>query len=258
MAGLFTTQPVSILPSNQSSAGATKQMVAQLQAQVRGVSDPVTSSAFGQTGEAITSLQTQIDTVTKALRQQLPFPDTISVTDPNGNPIAWFGYQVDGNVTYEGIWAAYAYFGGTSPANANITITPAAITFNGAFLQLIGTGGQIVLNASSTPAEITLTNGFSESILTPLSLSIGNTSTTENVFINEATIIMYGGGGIPVIELNAGVSPGQLLMSSVQVVTGQQPGPGAPTFSTIGGALTWCQALYNALSQTGGGHGLIV
>lgn len=141
MAGIFTTQPVSILPATRASAGSVQYQVNQIQAQSRGTDHEGT---FQLTGDTITSLQGQVDTIMQALRRPLPLPETIAITDPNGVLIAWLGYQVVNGKTYDGIWAQNAYFGGTSPQDADIVITNSGITITNASFVIGGTAGSTI------------------------------------------------------------------------------------------------------------------
>jgi hypothetical protein len=207
--GLFTTTPVSILPSDQSNAGAIQSLVAQIQAVSPQISDPSTASLFNIIGEAMTSMQSQSDTINNALREPLPFPETVAVTDPEGNLIAWIGYQVVGQNNYEGIWTKDLYVGGTSPQNALVTVLGGELEINDGTVGFVNTAiltdSQIELQRGSTTilldpvggtvSFISSTSHF-EFVVNASGLFVGNTSTSANTAMTPSGFAVNGTPGI--------------------------------------------------------------
>ncbi len=153
---LFTQNPVTMIPPDQQSAGSTKGHAADLSSSSRSVKDPLAARLFAQSGSAVGSIQQQIDSIMGVLRSPIPQPDTYAVTDPNGNLIAWIGYNVVDNVVFQGGWFKQFYVGGTDAAHAVISSDAAGnVTINGATIILAGTGGTIVLDPSVPDITVT-------------------------------------------------------------------------------------------------------
>lgn len=204
--GTFSTQQVSILSSNQQSAGSVTQQAAQVQGQVQNVEDAPTQQILLSVGNALTSIQQQIDSITKNLRSPLPFPSTVAITDPTGNMIAWMGYQVVGSNSYDGIWARMAYFGGTGPANANIIINGSTVTIEDASI-VVTSGATTVTIGPGTPG-IEIATGSFQILLGSTSLQVIDSVTTEGITIFDNEVIWTDAVGTQTIIINdtSGVS----------------------------------------------------
>ncbi len=154
--GLFTQDPVTMVPTDQQSAGSTKGHASDLTSTSRSVKDQIAARLFSQAGSAVASLQQQIDAIMQVLRAPVPQPATYAVTDPEGNLIAWLGYNVVDNEVYQGGWFKQFYVGGTDAAHAVISSDiNGNVTINGATIKLIGTGGTILLDPSVPDIVIT-------------------------------------------------------------------------------------------------------
>jgi hypothetical protein len=216
MAGIFITQPVTILSPDQSVPGAIQYNVAQIQAASLQSSD---SQIWELAGQALISIQQQLYTITNALQDDLPFPDTLSVTGPTGNLIAWLGYAIgNDNVSYSGLWAASAWFGGTGPSTALVTIlADGDQVIIDATLEVIG--GIEVGNTVTGPDVTILDNGIQVYNSSPsLVININDTSGIElfglplevqdpvfgaNVVVNPSGVTITGVGGVEIITLSS-------------------------------------------------------
>lgn len=172
---VFTVNPPTLINPDTPSAGATRSLVQAVLSKTRGLDS---ASAFEQNGQALNSLQTQIDIIMRVLRSPLPVPESFGVTDQNGELIAWIGSQVVNGVLYQGAWFKQLYIGGTdastakivADANGNVTITGATITLdtNGVTTTIgnlpagsAGVAGVQVKNDTSPSQNISVTdNGF--------------------------------------------------------------------------------------------------
>jgi hypothetical protein len=104
-----------IIPAQQTSAGNVKRAAAQLSK--TGGDD---AASWATASQSFTSVQQQIDSITRALQQPVPIPNPLQITAANGALIAEIGSLIDPttNTGYSGIWGNNLYVGGTGPATA--------------------------------------------------------------------------------------------------------------------------------------------
>lgn len=152
--GLFASNPPSLVPKGQQSAGSINQTASRLNAGSRAVKDTVAQSMFQSTGGALSSLQDQIDNIEKVLRSPIPQPDAYSVADPNGNLIAWIGFNIFNNIVYEGGWFEQLYVGGTDPTTAFLVASGTSLTITDALIVLNGAGGATITLDPSVPSFV--------------------------------------------------------------------------------------------------------
>jgi len=199
-----TKQP-SIVPANTQSPGSVRKYVGQIQ-QARDKNLTIIS-------EALSSVQTQLDTYGKFLRSPLPNPEEITILDQNGALIAWIGNREFGGKQYFGAGFESLYVGGdiNNPQNANLIASKTGLSLNNAtfVLNLNGTtttidnhtfGGRFVgieiqddttKDAFyATPDFVELTNG--DPALNKPRFNAGNNGTAGIARVFDGT----GGGGI--------------------------------------------------------------
>lgn len=116
---------VSILPPTQQSGGSTKDAANAFRYASQKSDD---AALWTKLADAISSLQSQIDTITQALRAAIPQPSLTLVTDSSGKVIAQIGNMTGSdNVAYAGIWTNILFAGGGAPNTAAVTVGPTGI-----------------------------------------------------------------------------------------------------------------------------------
>src|SRR6185312_15495839 len=144
-----TKQP-SIIPANTQSPGAVRKYVGQLQ-QAR-------DKNLTTVSEALSSVQTQLDTYGKFLRSPLPNPEEITILDQNGALIAWVGNREFGGKQYFGAGFQSLYVGGdiNDPANANLIASASGLSITNASITL--KNGSRVINLDPSQPVISVTD----------------------------------------------------------------------------------------------------
>jgi hypothetical protein len=148
----------SLIPATQQNPGNVRRIA---QGFVSGTGQSSDPSLWTNNGQALQSVQDQLDKIWTVLQQSIPTPDPIQVVDPNGALIAEIGDMVDpsNNTAYQGIWVNNLYAGGSGPATAELIVTPSGIAVNNVTITETGSGGTIVI--SPTQPEILLTSNVS-------------------------------------------------------------------------------------------------
>lgn len=211
---LFASNPPSLIPANQQSAGSVNQTASRLNAGSRAVKDAAAQSMFQSTGGALSSLQDQIDNITRVMRSPIPQPDAYSVADPSGNLIAWIGFNIVDNVVYQGGWFANVYIGGTNASNAPFFANGSQVVIgkNGqVFIEDLGgntvgwfgveseTALVITAATNASPSVITIAgHGYVDGDTITIAGAVGNTAINgyrivQNVTLNTFTTTTLAG-----------------------------------------------------------------
>ncbi len=121
---ISTPHPVSILPSTQSSGGAIREFANSLRYGKVDFQDPKQQASLAS---ALDSIQDQVNTITKALRKDLPLADPLQVTDSSGALVAAFGTMIGpDNQAHAGIWVASGalWLGSSGPSGTPVLPSP--------------------------------------------------------------------------------------------------------------------------------------
>lgn len=131
----LTPSTVSILPPLQSSGGSLKEKANAFRYNSRGSKD---AELWSVAADAFSNAQSQIDTITNALRAPVPQPQVIQITNPSGVLVAQIGNTVgSNNQSYPGIWATDLYVGGSGPDTAPLFADGSQVS--------IGQNGQVFI-----------------------------------------------------------------------------------------------------------------
>ena len=118
---LTSPNTVTILPTNQTSGGSVKN-----NSNVARYTDTRSGElnarelirVIGAMADALKSIQSQIDHLTRALQTGTVLPNPIQVLDPSGNVVVQLGDFLDPeNMSRSGLWANMLWFGGTGPGS---------------------------------------------------------------------------------------------------------------------------------------------
>lgn len=219
MAGISTSNSVSILPATQQSPGGVKDLSNQI--------NSLAAKLDGDTAQAIRfiakqgqSLQDQINALMRYLRQPLPFPEALKLTDASGNLVAEIGYWDSNGKSHFGAWLKQLWVAGSDADTAlfhvkddgslflgndttNLTIAPdGTLTLNGVSLTLDAVVGTKEIKLDPTIPEFDITDsstGFSMKINPTDGILMTNTGTGTAEFIH-----FQAGSNIPNPALGVG------------------------------------------------------
>ena len=151
-----TTQNNSVVSTAQQSPGSIRTIALNLKNAAGRSQD---AALWSSNGDALSSVQSQLDHLWNALKQNLPITNPVQVFSPSGSLVAEIGDFLDpsNNTSYEGIWANNLYAGGTGPASAEFIVTPSGITITNVKITETGPGGTIVLDPAVPDIVITST-----------------------------------------------------------------------------------------------------
>src|SRR5215469_3065214 len=132
---ILTPSAPSIIPPTKSALGAPVKDAAN-----RARYDTAKSQdaqIWGTAGEALSSIQRQLDQIYGILQQPVPQSNPVQIVNTAGALVAEIGDFVDptNNQGYEGVWANNLWIGGSGPATAPF--------FSNGSVVAIGNGGQL-------------------------------------------------------------------------------------------------------------------
>lgn len=114
------------------------------------------SKLWAAIADGLNVAQSQIDSIMNVLRQPIPQPQVIQITDPSGVLVAQIGNMTGSdNVAYPGIWAKDLYVGGNGPDTAVIVANDGGVVINGATIVLNKDGVLTTINNSTGPDGLT-------------------------------------------------------------------------------------------------------
>ena len=257
-----TSGTQSLLPPTQQSPGNVRPAAQQFKVGTATASQD--SSLWSKLGDALQSVQSQLDIHQTALQSPILTPDPIQVVSPTGALIAVIGDMVDpsNNQAYQGIWANNLYIGGTGPASAEIVVIPSGITINNATItETDGAGNTIVI--SPTPSIVATDSSGEVLTLQPAALGIAGNGTAghkNSLSLNTAIVGMKNANGNAVFVLecvnaaNAGVITLANDPADPTIITAtlDTTGAGANVLTVVGGNIQ-----VNAASGSGLGKSIV-